>query len=540
MKNIVYIVISLLLTACYEDKGNYDYQEVNTLAISLEDLYPVHLNDTVFTLTPELSQSLSQNEDNLEFIWLHSTLNEAMWGHKQYDTVSMERTLNFHWDSEADDFKFIHYFRLIVHDKTTDLTYRRNTQIKFVKPYDGAWMVLHSKNGQTALGSLEYIGGNIVVQEDAFYTETGNKLNGKPLALMRYLTYYPSYGSGIYQNTFTVFTDNPDESGIYCQWKHFQQMDKLGNMVYNQISNFDFQHISLADGSGRAGALLIAGNTLYQSPAGGHIYKPASELSGTTKITLATKAGSGALLYDEAGHRFAYYEKNNPSSSWGKPAFNNSTHNKKKIRAIIEDDRNVKDVDPNNLPDDQKVLWVGSGYLSGGTGGYYEDVYAYALAKNEEQCFVYEFYPYGIIYSESANFTGYYPITTPRGLDENSCFASGAPYNGIMYYSSGNTIYRLDFKKSGGQAIAIYTHPGGKATKMKFARQCKKDDKSDYAEYEFDTFYSLGIAFEMEDGSGELVILNLAPTGNIGADSEHYPAKQVHIGFGRIADFVFI
>ena len=116
MKNIVYIVISLLLTACYEDKGNYDYQEVNTLAISLEDLYPVHLNDTVFTLTPELSQSLSQNEDNLEFIWLHSTLNEAMWGHKQYDTVSMERTLNFHWDSEADDFKFIHYFRLIVHD----------------------------------------------------------------------------------------------------------------------------------------------------------------------------------------------------------------------------------------------------------------------------------------------------------------------------------------------------------------------------------------------------------------------------------------
>ena len=49
MKRLFYIVIGLLLAACYEDKGNYDYQEVNALTISLKDLYPVHLTDTVFT-----------------------------------------------------------------------------------------------------------------------------------------------------------------------------------------------------------------------------------------------------------------------------------------------------------------------------------------------------------------------------------------------------------------------------------------------------------------------------------------------------------
>ena len=539
MKRLFYIVIGLLLAACYEDKGNYDYQEVNAFTISLKDLYPVHLTDTVFTLDPDLSQSLLKDEDNLEFMWLHSTLNESMWGHKEYDTVSMERTLRFRWDTEADDFKYEHYFRLIVHDKTTGLSYRRNTKIKFVKPYDGAWMVLHSKDGQTELGAIEYVGGEMLVQEDAYYAETGEKLAGKPLALMRYLTYYPEYGSGIYQNTFTVFTDDPDEAGIYCQWKRFQKMDSLRNMVYNQITDFGFQNITLADGSGRSGALLISGKNLYQTPAGGHIYKPTSELIGMTRITLATKAGTGSLLYDEAGHRFAFYEPNKPSSSWGKPAFN-SSHNKKKIKAVIEHDENVKDVDPNNLPVDQKVLWVGSGYLLGGIDGYYEDVYAYGLAKNEEQCFIYEFYPYGIIYGMDPNFTGYYSINIPSGLDENSCFASSALYNGIIFYSSGNTIYRLDFKKKGGQALAIYSHPGGKAVKMKFARQCKKDDKSTYDEYEFDTFYSLGIAFEMEDGTGEFVVLNLAPTGNIGSDSEHYSAKQVHTGFGKITDFVFI
>ena len=92
MKRLFYIVIGLLLAACYEDKGNYDYQEVNALTISLKDLYPVHLTDTVFTLDPDLSQSLLKDEDNLEFMWLHSTLNESMLGHKEYDTVSMERT----------------------------------------------------------------------------------------------------------------------------------------------------------------------------------------------------------------------------------------------------------------------------------------------------------------------------------------------------------------------------------------------------------------------------------------------------------------
>lgn len=73
-----------------------------------------------------------------------------------------------------------------------------------------------------------------------------------------------------------------------------------------------------------------------------------------------------------------------------------------------------------------------------------------AWQKNEEQCFIYEFYPYGIIYGMDPNFTGYYSINIPSGLDENSCFASSALYNGIIFYSSGNTIYRLDFKKKGG------------------------------------------------------------------------------------------
>ena len=47
---------------------------------------------------------------------------------------------------------------------------------------------------------------------------------------------------------------------------------------------------------------------------------------------------------------------------------------------------------------------------------------AYALAKNDTRCFVYEFNPRGFNYSDNASFNGYYTINIPQGLDESADF----------------------------------------------------------------------------------------------------------------------
>ena len=91
----------------------------------------------------------------------------------------MEQNLNFHIDPEAKNLAYAHYFRLNVYDRITDIEYPVNTTIELIKPYVGSWMILHRKNGQTELGSVEYIGGDIVVQEDAYYEETGKRFTGK-------------------------------------------------------------------------------------------------------------------------------------------------------------------------------------------------------------------------------------------------------------------------------------------------------------------------------------------------------------------------
>ena len=97
----------------------------------------------------------------------------------------------------------------------------------------------------------------------------------------------------------------------------------------------------------------------------------------------------------------------------------------------------------------------------------------------------------------------------------------------------------MDFKQAGGKATAIYTHAGGKAVKMKFAKRYLSSSNA-FDAYEFDVQYSLGIGFDMGNGKGDFVILNLSSTGSVGGDSEHYPAKQVYTDFGEITDFVFI
>lgn len=541
MKRLIYFILGLLVASCYDDKGNYTYQEVNTLDVSLNKVYSVRLDkDTTVTIIPQLSQSLQENEDNLEYTWLHSTTNHNFYGHGKFDTVGLEKNLNFHIDPEAKNLAYAHYFRLNVYDRITDIEYPVNTTIELIKPYVGSWMILHRKNGQTELGSVEYIGGDIVVQEDAYYEETGKRFTGKPQALMSYTTSCKYYGTGSGWNMFTVITDDPVESGVYCQWKHFEKKDSLTRMVAPLAQNsFDFQHITLADGDGTASALLLSGGMLYQSPRAGKIYEPAADLEGEVNITLASKISNNALLYDEAGHRFAFYY--NTSDGLGVKKydplyFSESEENTNLIKAIPTRDGNVSAVNPNKLPEDQKVLYLGTGYQYASA---WTSVYAYALAKNDTRCFVYEFNPRGFNYSDNASFNGYYTINIPQGLDESAVFASTPPYSGLLFYASGNTVYRLDFKQAGGKATAIYTHAGGKAVKMKFAKRYLSSSNA-FDAYEFDVQYSLGIGFDMGNGKGDFVILNLSSTGSVGGDSEHYPSKQVYTDFGEITDFVFI
>lgn len=69
---IKYLFILLLiasLSACYEDKGNYDYREINELEIlGISERYDLDLDD-ILTITPQLEGTLYNNPARFTFQW---------------------------------------------------------------------------------------------------------------------------------------------------------------------------------------------------------------------------------------------------------------------------------------------------------------------------------------------------------------------------------------------------------------------------------------------------------------------------------------
>lgn len=547
--NKIYIILSLFLfIACNDDKGNYDYDAINEVLVKLDEEIGIRLQDTVLEIRPELSQSLLQNEENLEFLWLHSITNTNIENDDDRDTISYEKSVKWRIDPEEKDFRYAHFFRFIVKDKATGVDYRYNVTLKIVKPYHGAWMVLHRQDGVTKLGSVEYIGNKMEVCNDAYFRETGKHLQGNPLCLgVNYHFFLQAYrDESYYSNVFLVVTDDPDEAGIYCQWKKFQKIDSMSRMVAPSYRGmFDYSDVKSFDAiSGSYGAISLSGGTLYQSPAGMKFYKAHVDeaVTGPVNLSHGTKVGFASMFYDKAGRRFLFYYAPNRDGEWRSNVFTEEKDNptQYKLSLIPTRDLNITTTDPNKLSADKEVLFVGAGYNYNASMN--NNIYCYGFAQSVEKdsCYVYEFRSYGLGNSSQAAFSGFYPVKTPEALNAESCFASSLSYNGILFYAAGNKVYRFDFIQTGGKATPIYTHAGGKATVMKFANKAKVDENEDFSAYEHELNRSLGVVFEMPDGTSELVILNLATTGKVGDDGETWPAVQVHKGFGKVKDITFL
>ncbi len=160
-----------LYASCYDDKGNYDYLQINEVLVEMPESYSLRLADTTLVIRPVISQSLRERFDRLKFVWKHSTtnFNSIMNG----DTLSLADTVALRIDPEDENLKYNHFLRLMVYDEENDILYPFQTKVQISKPYEGAWMVLHKQEGETRLGAVEYIGDRVQVSPDVYFPTTG-------------------------------------------------------------------------------------------------------------------------------------------------------------------------------------------------------------------------------------------------------------------------------------------------------------------------------------------------------------------------------
>ena len=160
-KLLIGFLLLMLVSACYKDKGNYDYKNVNDFEVTLtpapanEELsiylinQPAMKADT-FRLVAEGKQTLNGSEDNLEYTWYRTLSIDKKEVSK--DTITGKENLMELVAAKRSEWQIL----LVVRDKSMNLEYYKSLTVQTKVPFYNSWLFLHGEEGDRKLGSLSW------------------------------------------------------------------------------------------------------------------------------------------------------------------------------------------------------------------------------------------------------------------------------------------------------------------------------------------------------------------------------------------------
>ena len=219
LKYILALFVASVVVSCYEDEGNYTYNEdIHDISVKLKSSYGLRKTKGLiqYSITPEI-ETVDGDKSYLEYLWLLRNNKNGV-----EDTVGLAEQVDLEFNSDASDFSSSYELALYVTDTKTGGVTMAPTKIEFAMPYSFAWLVLHETNDHAELGTVEYILSDMVVVPDVYTQEHGQPMTGKPVNLSVVKKDIQSY----YWPSTTpaqvyVTTTNLAESGWYDQREKF-------------------------------------------------------------------------------------------------------------------------------------------------------------------------------------------------------------------------------------------------------------------------------------------------------------------------------
>lgn len=549
-KSFLYIIClaAAPLTACYEDEGNYTYDEtVTDISVRLNDTYSIKKTDGVitYTITPEITTG-DGDKSYLRYVWTMGTRDANDKG----DTISTSESLTMTIDTHNPRLAYKYFLRLYVENLKTSTVTMAPTQLQIVKPYSDSWIVLHDMDGHAALGAVEYLGNGALVTPDAYAKETGAHLTGKSVALGvrqwkldRYLVSYWGYSS---QSELFVATTNHEESGLINQVEHFRRManwSELTDPAQQPLLDFDDIAFIPVNNIG----MFLCSNGRF---AGGAYYSPffflmkeGGSLLGNYYISMVAGGPHTAVGFDRLGHRFLHLAAQRGDDWYGYVP--GASYKSGQIEPMPYNEENK--VDPSAVDPKEEVIAMFPGYkYSNKYPAKWQkySLYAYALAPGNKS-HVYVFRCYNLTRTGEAAVSGSFVFPTPSGINAGTPMTSGYVYNNIIFYAVDNKVYKLDIASNQTTLIWQSDDLNAKVACLKMAVEgfngWGADDNPNYGTETYGHPYSrcLGVGVNTSDGRGEFVVLQLNTAGKVDSDHKH-PSVQVYKGFGRIKSAVFI
>ena len=549
----------LLLSGCYDDKGSYDYQDINELIIDLPTIVSVRLDKkeaVSVKIEPKLSQTLEESEARLTYMWEKEKKNNV--GLSEWIPCGEEKVCELLFQPADVNSLSV---RLRVQDHREDGSeWYKQTTVKPIVPYSRSWFVLQYNEGKCVLGAVDGEGSGGVVIPDAYKLDVGKDLpiGGTPKYLLTDWMYGSPQGAIVNKQKPVVFvgTDQDvylmdaisfEQVWTYREMLHIKKVQHDENFVPEWLATYTYEPV--------LGEILSDNGKLYMANADGYaVYYPlkwendadASEF----KITrVAPLRSIGFILYDEQNYRFLKtgiyndfmegYMYNQYFRKYGVEDYFKPSKTVRKLARIGENPR-VKNVfDPDNIGDDKEMINMNMYYDVDGSYG----VLATFFSTSDRKIHVYDLNAAGFgEEAKEAICAGEYTFDLPGGMSVNevsvtTCYL----YGKAVFFAGGNKIYKVDFNRTVPKISLLYEYkdPNVRITGLKFKNSLYNtgysEDPNDWeSPWIWNDFpYCLGASLDYGGNEGGILEMKLTTAAEVDPDSEILEYK----GFGKIVDF---
>ena len=525
-KYIIYIASfvgsALLQTGCYDDKGDYDYHDVNTMDIVIPETKVRMPKEKAVevSIIPEISQTLEQNEENLVFQWKKTIEgkkagSDRLSDYKDYSVGKECKVTVEPYESENIG------LMLVITDKMNGTTWYQIGEVAIIRPLNPCWFVLQEKEGKGVLGAIEGTSGGYYVYPDVFKSELNQSfpLEGKPLAVSA----RKNYGNSSLSNmlSFFGFKVSPALMVVTDQNLALLTPSTLitrypSNKILfeptgkGELLNIEFYKMSTH------GELFVNSGKAYCAPMDGFCVPfSVKKESEFPTISAYGSYGGGFLFFDSENHRFlsasipGYYDYMMNQATQSIRNYGTKWSDQKPVSTYsMSDESNL--FDPDVIDPSLEIHDI----VTGGNWGNF--AYAIASPRNGKELTVFKF----SAQDEDPICAAQYTIALPSEVNvETAKFAASYAYTAnLIFMTSGNKLYRIDLDR--GRAIELYTYetdPSAQIVALKFKDSesvREEDDDEETGEYKEKLGMSLGLGINTAD-KGVVVELQLTVAGDV-------------------------
>lgn len=472
MKKIYLYILGLvsmtLVQSCYDDKGNYDYHAVNDMKVEIPEakIRMPKENPATVTLTPELTQTLAENEDNLTFEWKKLKPDAKIGSMRLADYTDYSIGKICQVEVEPNNPESIGMM-LIVTDKTTGQKWYQLGKVAVVKPLNPAWFVLQEDADQKGIvGAIEGDPNGFFAYADVFKSETGESfaLEGKPLAIAAKGNYgYSSMGGTMFAN-LTIATDKniATYSPSTLTMKYGTNKILFENALNNVPVNLSYYKMD------KKGEMFVTDKKAYFAYDDGwcvpySVYDKQVNSDGEEEQvaflpTCSATFSNYVLAYNPATHRFRigsafssmmdYFGTSYYNSQWYRKGSSQWKDKKPLVfRDLSEDADGNYAFDPSNVDASLQILDI----LRGGDNGNY--AYAVMASEGASQITVFRFSN-----ADDPLCAGKYTIDLDPSIDlKTAKFAASQAYSAhFIFMAAGNSVYRIDMERQKIEKIYSY------------------------------------------------------------------------------------